>query len=78
MGEVVAFPPRAEPEVDPVPARNRVGLAEARAALRRGRARALEHATDHVEGAEVPTGSDEPTGPSGIGRLDRPADGGGR
>ncbi len=43
MGDVVTFPGRA---ADPAAARNLAGVAQARAALRRGRARAIDHDVD--------------------------------
>jgi hypothetical protein len=53
MGELVAFPPRAPaPPADPAVARNLAGLAQARAALRRGRARAIDHDPGQDPGAD--------------------------
>ena len=43
MGDVVTFPGR---NADPAAARNLAGVAQARAALRRGRARAIDHDVD--------------------------------
>lgn len=77
MGDVVAFPARAEAELDPASARNRAGLAEARAALRRARARSLDPA-DRAEGPVARPGPVEAvTAPVGE-PVDHRADGGGR
>ncbi|MFN8037814.1 MAG: hypothetical protein U0Q07_01265 [Acidimicrobiales bacterium] len=52
MGEVVSFPGRS---ADPAAARNLAGVAQARAALRRGRARAIDLEVD----VDVELGDDE-------------------